>query len=92
MILLCLWRANHPSYSPDFFLLMFTDYNSYSLSAKEGWERQEELNSTDEGYRSWCVTLPTGEYDYIEDEAEKDEHVADLLAQGITPVVTELPF
>ena len=74
------------------FPLMFTDYNSYSLSVKEGWERQEELNSTDEGYVSWCVTLPTGEYDYIEDEAEKDQHVADLLAQGITPVVTELPF
>ena len=74
------------------FHLMFRDYNSYSLSVKEGWERQEELNSTDEGYVSWCVTLPDGRYDYIENEAEKDKHVADLLAKGITPVVTELPF
>ena len=75
------------------FPLMFTDYNSYSLSVKEGWERQEELNSTDEGYVSWKVEVKaTGEYDYIEDEAEKDQHVADLLAQGLTPVVTELPF
>ena len=82
-----------PSVFTRSFPLMFTDYNSYSLSVKEGWERQAELNSTDEGYVSWKVEVKTtGQYDYIEDEAEKDKHVADLLAQGLTPVVTEFPF
>ena len=52
--------------------MTWTDFNSYSLSAKEAWERQEELNARDDQYICWEVcTKNSDDICYSEDEVNQ---------------------
>jgi hypothetical protein len=70
---------------------MFTDFHSYSLSAKEAEERREELEALNDAHLCWHVKTSQWE-EYAMTEDERKELVLDAIADGLYAEITELPF
>ena len=69
----------------------FSDFHSYSLSAKEAWERQEELNDRDDQYVCWKVcTKDSDDICYTPDEV--NQMAVELEADRIIYSIEKLDF
>lgn len=73
------------------FHLMFTDYNSYSLSVKEGWERQAELKASNDAHLCWKVITKDSD-DICFTKEETDELRVQLETENTIYSIEELPF
>ena len=71
--------------------MSFTDFHSYSLSVKESWERQEELQAINDSHLCWEVKTKDSE-DICLTEDERNQLIVELEADRIIYAVTELPF
>ena len=71
--------------------MAFTDFHSYSLSVKESWERQEELQAINDAHLCWEVKTKDSE-DICLTEDERNQLIVELEADRIIYAVTELPF
>ena len=70
---------------------MFTDFHSYSLSAKEAWERQQELDAMNDAHLCWSVSTSQWQ-EWAETEEERAELVAQAISDGLYAQITEHPF
>ena len=70
---------------------VFTDFHSYSLSAKEAWERQEELDAANDAHLCWSITTSQWQ-EWAETEEERTELIAAAISGGLYAQVNERPF
>ena len=93
---MALWINNAIVISPErsgpfAFIQVFTDFHSYSLSSKEAWERQEELNAINDSHLCWSIKTSQWE-EWAETEEERAELIATAISDGLYAQVTERPF
>jgi len=93
---MALWIDNAIVISPErsgpfAFIKVFTDFHSYSLSAKEAWERQEELDAANDAHLCWSITTSQWQ-EWAETEEERTELIAAAISGGLYAQVNERPF